>query len=159
MCKQDLYDHQGMCSSEYAFDPSVNRCSKKIKDMDRCLSPVPICRNSTQTGPIEGNPNIYYRCKRDLVGNEEYEYVPILYACPENQYFNGVICMELTPDVVDQNGNCLKEGNYYHPENCAWYQECPARGNKPVTRSCPEYNKFDPKVGKCIPLTCSNCKS
>lgn len=158
MCNKHLVHLEAQCSNEYAFDPSTNRCTRKIKDMDRCLSPVPVCHNSSQIGPIEGNPNTYYRCKR-VDGIDGNIFVPELYACLDNQYFNGVVCVDITPDVEDQNGNCLKEGNFYYPNNCAWYRECPSRGSKPVTRSCPDHNKFDPKEGKCIPLECSNCKS
>lgn len=156
MCDSDLDKASGECRGGYAFNPSTYRCDRKLKDMNQCLSPVPICHSLSQMGPVEGSPGIFYRCNREYLG-DDYHFYPELYACPDNQHFNGNICVETTPDVEDQFGNCLKEGLFYHPDNCAWYRECAAKGVSPVNRICPENNKFDPIKGNCIPFSCTNC--
>lgn len=156
MCDEEQVMTYGECRGGSAFNPSTNRCDKKIKDMNRCLSPLPICYNLTQTGAVEGNPNIFYRCKRVYVDDENHFY-PEIYSCPDNYHFNGNICVETFPDIEDQGGNCVQAGLFYHPDDCTWYRDCPAKGVSPVTKLCPENNRFDPIKGKCLSFGCENC--
>lgn len=156
ICDENTFE-SGECKDNYAFDLSTKSCSKKIEDGDRCLSPVPVCLSSIQSGTLKGDSSIFYTCE-EMDTEESDHFFPHLSWCASNQYHDGFECVDLMPDVVDQVGKCLKEGLFYYPDSCVLYRECAVKGAKPVTRACAQLERFDPKLSKCVLFDCSNCR-
>lgn len=139
-----------VCPENYAFDAYTGRCSKKLENKASCKSQIPICRNSGQKGNLTSNPNMFYLCttRDDLL-------IPEIYSCEHNFYFNGETCVDPTPDVVDEDGKCIKKGLFYFSGDCKKYRECTAAGVKPAERTCTSPTRFDPTVSKCVSYDCS----
>lgn len=155
MCAPEAVDPIRVpCPNGYAYDPFTGQCSKKLEDPTKCPGTVPICTSAGQRGRVEGSTGFYYVCvpSADIPNT----YVPQIYSCPFNYYYNGNNCVDPTPRVVDAQGKCLVKGNFYYPGDCQKHRDCASVGAVPIVRSCASAYRFDPIEQKCVHFDCSN---
>lgn len=154
-----LLKYVSKCESTYEFDPAKKLCRRRIIDDNRCTSSIPVCRNDSQSGPVQNNTNIFYRCQKESVALG-FNFVPQLYGCPFNFQFNGTHCVDPMPNILDKNGLCVRTGYFSHPAECNHYYECNYIGESPTVRSCNnEYQKFDQSRGRCVYFSCDMCQA
>lgn len=145
--------YNAKCDPTHEFDPASRLCRRKVENVNRCHSPIPVCHNETQTGAIKSNLNIFYNCKKDNVA-VGLNFVPQLHACPYNFRFNGTRCVDPKPDVLDKFGYCLVQGKFSHPTDCTLYNYCVYVGESPQLQTCSQSQKWDQLEGKCVSFSC-----
>lgn len=149
-----LQDIKSTCPVGYYFNTFTGRCGIRLEDPKKCPSPVSICSNSGKSGSVDGNKGIYYLCTEGYIGTN-FHYLPEIFACPFNHYFNGTQCLDPTPIVVDQQGKCVEAGLFQYPENCQMYRQCNATGSYPDLKTCTNTTqRFDAIERKCIEFDC-----
>lgn len=150
-----LKEIESKCDDGYAFDPYTGRCGIRLEDSNKCSSSVPICTNAGKSGPIGNYPGIFYICVDGFIGFYKH-YLPELFACPANHYFNGSTCRDPTPIFLDYNGKCMEKGDFYDSNSCNFMKVCESVGSDPVIVSCGPNKKFDQINRECVPLTCAD---
>lgn len=145
------------CNGSQAFDTFVKKCLGEFKNEGHCISPVSICRGDFDSGPVAGNANLFYICLRENV-TVGYNYVPQIYECPEDFYFDGTSCVDPDYSGLNENNTCIELGRFA-TNRCDYYNECTSIGVEPILRSCGgDAFKFDPKTKSCLRLNCENCR-
>lgn len=150
-----LKDITSECADGYAFNPYTGRCGIRLEDPRNCSSSVPICTSPGKSGPIGNYPGIFYLCVEGFIGFYPH-YLPELFACPSNQYFNGSSCLDPTPIFLDKEGKCIEKGMFHYPSSCKLTTVCGSIGSEPIVVSCPPNMKFDQIKRECAPLTCAD---
>lgn len=142
------------CSGSYVYDPFIKKCEKKV---EKCASSVSICNSELESGPISGNLNIFYKCIRANV-TVGYNYVPQMYDCPENFFYNGTSCVDREFTGLGDNKKCIEIGRFPSADSCYHYNTCGTIGGEPLVRACGVDYRFSPITKLCQKLDCGLCK-
>ncbi|XP_077298057.1 uncharacterized protein LOC143919554 [Arctopsyche grandis] len=151
----EYFSYQNECGLGFAYDPLTTLCSIKMVN-NSCTSVIPKCEKPLQSGPVLGNPSIFYMCRPRYI-NGNMVNLPDFFSCPFNEQYDAKLekCIDPTPPSgIDKDGLCVDKGYYYYPGDCKKYKDCPAKGKAPVIRTCGTYYRFDPNESKCVYFTC-----